>query len=460
MVQALEWDSQLIHRYAVNGPRYTSYPTAVEFTAPFSEVAYLNAAKQSKQLNTPLSLYFHIPFCSNICYYCACNKVITKQRNQAVSYIKNLIREMHFHAEYFGQREVTQLHWGGGTPTYLSLELMQQLMEKTNDYFQLVDDASADYSIEIDPREADWATMGHLRQLGFNRISLGIQDFNPIVQQAVNRVQTEEETLAVIDAARTLSFKSINVDLIYGLPHQNTQSFLTSLDKVLELAPNRLSIFNYAHLPDRFKPQRRINEKDLPSPAEKLSILKHTIEHLIDAGYVYIGMDHFALPEDELTEAKVTGQLHRNFQGYTTHKECDLLGFGCSAISQIGNTYWQNLSKLNEYSQQVSQNVFPFQRGFVLSIEDLLRREVISQLICHFELNIHQIEQQFEIDFNNHFAYELEALQSMADDGLLIINKDSLLVQPKGQLLIRNICMVFDQYLAANNEATRFSKVI
>jgi len=462
MQQSLEFDSELIRRYDTSGPRYTSYPTAVQFTEAFGEAEYRERARRSNETDTPapLSLYFHIPFCNTVCFYCACNKVITANRKRAQPYLDHLFREIRMQGELFDRdRPVEQLHWGGGTPTFISDEQMRALMDETRRHFSLRDDDSGEYSIEIDPREADAGTMALLRELGFNRISLGVQDFDPRVQQAVNRIQSEEETSAVLEAARAEGFKSTSVDLIYGLPHQSVDSFAVTLDKVIAMGPDRLSVFNYAHLPQMFKTQRQIRAEELPSADEKLAILDYTIGRLTEAGYVYIGMDHFARPDDELAVAQREGTLYRNFQGYSTHADCDLVAMGATSISKVGDSYSQNLKGLEDYYAALEAGRLPVFRGIALSADDRLRREVITRLICNFELDFADIEAGYGIDFADYFAEALERLQPMQADGLLVVNADGIQVQPRGRLLIRNICMVFDRYLGSDSPQ-RFSKVI
>jgi len=454
------FDPTLIRRYDKAGPRYTSYPTAVQFQEGFGEAEYRAAAVASNAGGAPLSLYFHLPFCDTVCYYCACNKIVTKNRKRTAPYLERLFREIELQAALFDRsRPVEQLHWGGGTPTFLSIDEMRALMRKTREHFQLRDDDSGEYSIEVDPREANAEIIALLRELGFNRLSLGVQDFDPTVQKAVNRIQSEAETFAVLDAARVTGFRSVNMDLIYGLPHQTVVSFAATLDKVIAAGPDRLSVFNYAHLPELFKTQRQIDTTSLPAPGEKLAILQHTIERLTAAGYVYIGMDHFARPDDELAVAQREGSLYRNFQGYSTHADCDLVAMGITAIGKVGDTYSQNVKTLDEYSALLDAGHLPVFRGIVLSDDDKLRRAIITQLICHFALNFARIEQAFNIRFRDYFAAELQEFTALQTDGLLDLNEDSIVVRPAGKLLIRNICMVFDTYLRAAHKQ-RFSKVI
>ena len=458
--QNIIFDLELIKRYDKSGPRYTSYPTAVQFHEGFGEAEYRAWAKKSNESGNPLSLYFHIPFCDTVCYYCGCNKVVTKDRGRASPYLERLHKEIALQGAMFDKnRTVDQLHWGGGTPTFISHDEMRELMRVTGEHFNLRNDDSGEYSIEIDPREVKTDTIALLRELGFNRMSLGVQDFEPAVQKAVNRIQSEESTMAALAAARREGFKSISIDLIYGLPHQSVESFARTLDKILAISPDRLSVFNYAHLPELFKPQRRINEADLPAPQEKLDILQNTIETLTAAGYVYIGMDHFAKPDDELAVAQRSGTLYRNFQGYSTHADCDLIGLGSTSIGQVGDSYSQNLKELEEYYARIDAGSIPVFRGYELNADDKLRRAVITDLICHFELEKAKVEQAFNIRFDDYFALELKDLEAMEKDGLLALSPERIQVADAGKLLIRNICMVFDRYLREKTNQ-RFSKVI
>jgi len=457
----IEFDQQLIQKYDIAGPRYTSYPTAVQFNTDFTAADYRAQAERSNQSGRDLSLYFHLPFCDTICYYCACNKVITKDRSKANPYLSALHREIALQAELFdGSRKVDQLHWGGGTPTFISHQQMTELMEQTRKHFNLHDDDSGEYSIEIDPREVSRESIRLLRDIGFNRMSLGVQDFDPAVQQAVNRIQTDEQTLNALSSAREYGFKSISTDLIYGLPLQTPQSFAATLQKIIEISPDRISLFNYAHMPELFKPQRRINEADMPSADIKLSILKQSIAQLTDAGYVYIGMDHFAKPDDELSIAQQQGKLYRNFQGYATHADCDLVGMGITSIGTIDNSFAQNVKNLDEYQSLINAGKLAIYRGVIIDQDDLLRREVIMQLICHFQLKFADIEAKFNITFSDYFSSEIKRLSVMCDDGLIEMDKDAIRVTGKGRLLIRNICMVFDRYLTDKQNQQRFSRAI
>ncbi|BCG62907.1 MAG: oxygen-independent coproporphyrinogen III oxidase [Methyloprofundus sp.] len=459
MDQTVKFDLNLINRYDKSGPRYTSYPTALELHEGFTTTDYQQQIELSNQRGGPLSLYFHIPFCDTVCYYCACNKIITKNRDHAEPYLANLFKEIAMQGALFdNSRPVNQLHWGGGTPTFLDFEQMSRLMDTTRQHFNLKDDDSGEYSIEIDPRATDDQTIKQLRQLGFNRISLGVQDFDVDVQRAVNRIQSEAETFAVLEAARKENFRSTSIDLIYGLPKQSVASFTVTLDKILTVSPDRFSIFNYAHLPARFKTQRQINDADMPSAEVKLDILQMIIQRLLAEGYVYIGMDHFAKPDDELAVAQRENKLYRNFQGYSTHSDCDLVGLGVTSIGRVADSYMQNVKDLAAYDNLISQGSLPVYKGFVLNEDDKLRRVVITQLICHFSLSYAQIEQAFAIEFKDYFNDELSALKIMQADGLLLMDAEGIQVLASGRLLIRNICMVFDYYIKSN--AQQFSKVI
>ena len=459
----IEFDPDLIRRLDRFGPRYTSYPTADRFVEAFDAADYIAwAAKRNVGgFKQPLSLYFHIPFCNTLCYYCACNKIITKDRSKADQYLQYLFKEVELQSRLFNTRDkVEQLHWGGGTPTFLSHAQMRELMWVTRENFNLVDDTVGEYSIEIDPRKVGEETVAVLREIGFNRISLGVQDFDPEVQKAVHRIQTEEETLRVVSAARREGFKSVSMDLIYGLPKQTVVGFNQTLKKIIAADPDRIALYNYAHLPAVFKPQRRINEADLPSPDAKLDILSISIKRLTEAGYIYIGMDHFAKPDDELVIAQRRGTLHRNFQGYSTHADCDLIGIGVSAISKIGPTYSQNYRTLDDYYDKLDMNTLPIMRGLELKQDDLLRRSIINGLMCHFELSIESIEIAYLVEFDRYFAQEIVELKTLQDLGLLKLDPQWITITPKGRLLIRNVCMVFDKYLRADQQSQRYSKVI
>jgi oxygen-independent coproporphyrinogen-3 oxidase len=459
--QDLVFDPQLIRRFDVNGPRYTSYPTADRFVEAFdaSALGAWLGKRSVGGLSRPLSLYVHIPFCNTICYYCACNKIITKDHGRSAKYLTYLAKEVAMQAALLdGSRDAIQLHLGGGTPTFLSHDEMRQLIGSLREHFRFL--PNGEYSIEVDPRKVDFATVQLLAELGFNRMSVGIQDFDPDVQRAVNRVQSIEETRAVIDAARANGFKSVSVDLIYGLPKQNVISFNRTLDQMIEILPDRLSVYNYAHLPGLFKPQRRIAEAELPSADTKLQILSLAIRRLTEAGYVYIGMDHFARPDDELAIAQRQGRLHRNFQGYSTYADCDLLAFGVSAIGKVGPSYSQNFRTVDEYYDALDGDVLPVMRGIELTPDDLLRRSIIQALMCHFELSIEGIEVAHLIDFKTYFAAELADLRDMESAGLVRVEDQWITVLPRGRLLVRAIAMLFDRYLRIDRSRARYSKVI
>lgn len=461
--RAVEFDAGLLQRLGKSGPRYTSYPTADRFTEAFGYRDYLHAVAglRTRGGARPLSLYVHIPFCDTVCYYCACNKVVTKKREKAATYLSYLKREIAMQAALFADsNEVEQLHFGGGTPTYLDDAQMDELMAHLRRSFRFAPDAGGEYSIEVDPRTVSPERVHTLRRQGFNRISLGVQDFDADVQRAVNRVQPEAETRAVIDAARAAGFRSVSIDLIYGLPKQTLETMRQTLDKVVAADPDRIAVYHYAHMPHLFKPQRRIQEADMPSSEAKLGMLQLCIERLGAAGYVYIGMDHFAKPGDDLAVAQRQGRLHRNFQGYSTHADTDLVACGVSAIGAVGATYSQNVKTLEEYYDLLDQNELPVARGIRLGMDDALRRSLIQKLMCQFEVSIPALEQAFPIVFRDYFAPELERLKALEEDGLLTVGPEWLTVTTKGRLLIRNVCMVFDRYLAARSDAPRHSQTV
>jgi oxygen-independent coproporphyrinogen III oxidase len=462
MTFAVRFDPELVRRHDCFGPRYTSYPTAVQFHDGFGEREYRAAATASNaELGRPLSLYVHIPFCASPCFYCGCNKVVTRSSERADAYLERLYREIALQATLFDRgRPVEQLHFGGGTPTFLTHPQLQALVSALDRSFGLSSDPGREYSIEIDPRTVGRDTLALLRGLGFNRMSVGVQDCDPDVQRAVNRFQPAEETLQVIDDARALGFGSVSVDLIYGLPLQTLASFERTLDTVLTARPDRLAVYGYAHMPHLFKPQKRIKAEQLPSPETRLELLGLTITRLTDAGYVYIGMDHFALPGDELVRAQSDGHLQRNFQGYSTRAHCDLVGLGVSSISKIGRTYAQNAKTLPDYYATIESGRLPVQRGIELTDDDVLRREVIQTLMCHGHVDFTTIGQRFGIDFPAYFAPELERLQHFRNDGLVEFAADRIDATPAGRLLIRNVAMVFDAYLGAAPARPIFSKAI
>jgi oxygen-independent coproporphyrinogen-3 oxidase len=462
----LTFDPALLQRYDAPGPRYTSYPTAPHFHAGFGAPEYEQAAKAASVESPPraLSLYVHIPFCRTICYYCACNKIATNNRARAEPYLARLFTEIGRQGALFAGREAVQLHWGGGTPTFLSPEQMGRLMAALRQHFRFADGPESEHSIEIDPREADADTATVLRALGFNRMSMGLQDFDPKVQEAVNRIQTEEETARLIHTARAEGFQSVSVDLIYGLPRQTVAGFSKTLDRVIALAPDRLSVFNYAHLPERFKTQKQIDPAELPGPTEKLEILAEAIGKLQAAGYRYIGMDHFAKPDDSMAQAQDAGTLHRNFQGYSTHAGCDLVAMGVSAIGKVGPCYAQNTHDMEDYLRRIDAGGLAVFRGLRADADDLLRRQVINGLICHFRLAYDEIETAHGIRFADYFAPELADLAPLVADGLVRLTATGIEVLPPGRLLIRNLCTVFDRYLRAASgtgaEQPRYSRMI
>ena len=452
---------ELLQKFDINGPRYTSYPSADRFHNAFIEQDYIEALQRVAITNEPLSLYFHLPFCPNICYYCGCNKIITKDHGRSAKYIKYLAKEMAMVCNAMGIQKkipITQLHWGGGTPTFLSHEEMIELMHHTKQHFDLLPEG--EYSIEIDPRRVSEQDIKLLAELGFNRISLGVQDFNLAVQEAVHRIQTIEETQAVIDWSRKYGFKSRSVDLIYGLPKQTPETFKETVDAVLKMNPDRLSVYNYAHLPHIFKPQRRIAEADLPPAAAKLDILSNTIERLGEAGYQFIGMDHFAKPDDELAVAQREGKLHRNFQGYSTQAECDLLAFGISSIGKVDDCYSQNVRTLDEYYASIDSGHLPVLRGLRLDQDDLLRRELIGELMCQFSLDTKQFAAEHQIEFQDYFKTEVNELKELEEAGLLEWNKDEIYVPIKGRLLARRVAMTFDRHLRESQAKGTYSKVL
>ncbi len=455
------FDTDLIVRYGGRGPRYTSYPTALQFSEDLNADDYRENAIASNASGVPLSLYVHIPFCHTLCYYCGCNKIITRNQDRVERYIEMLYREIDMQSELFDKsRKIEQLHFGGGTPTYLDREQLDDLMAKLRGAFTFDESDNREFSIEVDPRTVDEDGIRHLAELGFNRLSLGIQDFDPVVQEAVNRAQTTDDVLNLVLAARDSGFESISFDLIYGLPHQTVASFDTTLELVIGMRPDRLAVYNYAHLPRRFKGQRMINDDDIPSPEVKLDILHRTIDSLCGAGYEYIGMDHFALPEDELVLARKNGTLQRNFQGYSTHRDCDLVALGVSAIGSIGNVFAQSAVTTMEYEVLIENGQLPIRKGIAVDDDDLLRAEVIQALMCYDKLSFDEFGKQHGIDFAEYFAAEIERLQPLADDDLIDLNQSGVNITQKGRLLLRSIAMVFDRYIDQAQNDNRFSKAI
>jgi oxygen-independent coproporphyrinogen-3 oxidase len=455
------FDSELIQRHGGRGPRYTSYPTALQFSDQLNADKYLKNALESNQSDVPLSLYVHIPFCHTLCYYCGCNKIVTHNQDRVQRYLENLYLEIDMQAELFDRkRKVEQLHFGGGTPTYLDDEQLSALMQKLRDSFVFDESEQHEFSIEVDPRTVDVAAIRRLTELGFNRLSLGIQDFDPAVQKAVNRIQTPDEVQQLVSASRDSGFKSVSFDLIYGLPHQTAASFDRTLDLVIAMKPDRIAVYNYAHLPERFKGQRMIDANDIPTPETKLEILHQTIDRLGDAGYVYIGMDHFALPDDDLVVARLDGTLQRNFQGYSTHRNCDLIGLGVSSISSIGNVYAQNSGTTMEYEAVLQNGQLPVKKGIAVDADDLLRAEVIQALMCYDSLDFDEFDAKLGIDFCDYFATEIERLRPLQDDGLVLVDESRIHITAKGRLLLRSIAMVFDRYIDPQEESEKFSKAI
>ncbi len=452
---------ELLNRFDVSGPRYTSYPTADRFVEAFGEAEYVLALQGRRSLATaqPLSVYVHIPFCESLCYYCACNKIITKHPERAEVYLRYLSREMDLHTAHCGKGQViSQLHFGGGTPTFLSNDGLRELMEMLRSNFTLV--AGGEYSIEVDPRTVDAERLAFLAELGFNRLSFGVQDFDPEVQKAVNRVQPAKQVFELMAAARRLGFESINADLIYGLPRQTAESFERTLAQVAELRPDRIALYAYAHLPERFKPQRRIISADMPMASDKVAMLSRALESFSDAGYVYVGMDHFALPDDALAVAKRQGRLHRNFQGYSTQPDCDLIALGVSAIGRVGATYSQNAKTLDEYYDRINQGKLPVVRGLALTRDDLVRRAVIMALMCQGELLFEPLSQAWLINFQQYFALEIERLQEMQQQGLVQLSAEGVEVTEMGWYFVRGIAMLFDKNLQMDRYRARFSRII
>ena len=454
---------KLLGQYDVPGPRYTSYPTADRFVGAFGHTQYVQALRQRQQglglRGVPLSVYVHIPFCTSLCYYCACNKIITKQYGQAERYLQSLGREIDLTVAELGRGQpVSQLHWGGGSPTFLRDDDMKALKERLNEAFQFL--PGGEYSMEVDPRTVDASRLAFIRGLGFNRLSLGVQDFEPAVQKAVHRIQSTNDVKNLMVAARALGFDSVNLDLIYGLPMQTTASFERTLDQVVELRPERIALYAYAHLPERFKPQRRIHALDLPASAIKVAMMQRALDRLLAVGYVYIGMDHFALPDDDLAVAKRQGRLHRNFQGYSTQPDSDLIALGVSAIGRVGATYSQNAKTLETYEDLLALGQLPVERGLLLSRDDLVRRNIIMALMCQGHVSIESIEMAHLMDFRKTFAIEMVDLSEMQDRGLVKLEGDAIHVTEQGWYFVRAVAMVFDRYLRADQDRTRFSKII
>jgi oxygen-independent coproporphyrinogen-3 oxidase len=462
-MHSLVLNPELLQRYDVAGPRYTSYPTADRFVEAFGEADYLQALEQRRDgvgaKAYPLSLYVHIPFCESLCYYCACNKIITKHHERGAEYLHYLEREVDLNIAHLGPGQVvSQLHLGGGSPTFLSDAELAQLMAMLRRNFQLA--PGGEYSVEIDPRTVTRERLAHLAELGFNRLSFGVQDFEPAVQKAVHRIQPAEQVFDLVAAARELGFESVNADLIYGLPMQTPETFERTLEKITQLRPDRIALYAYAHLPERFKPQRRIHTQDLPPAASKLVMLSSAMRVLVEAGYVYVGMDHFALPNDALAVAKRQGRLHRNFQGYSTQPDCDLIALGVSSIGRVGPTFSQNVKTLDEYYDLLNQGRLPVARGMALSRDDLVRRTVIMALMCQGSVLFESVELSHLVDFKQYFAPEMEAMAVMQAQGLLTMDDAGIHVTELGWFFVRGVAMVFDKYLQADKNRARFSKII
>ena len=444
------FDPQLLQRYDVPGPRYTSYPTAPQFSAGFGEadLRQVAAASNGDPIPRPISLYLHIPFCTSPCFYCGCNRIITRDKARGASYLTRLYREIAMASSLFDRdRDVEQVHFGGGTPNFLDAGQIAEAVDVLRRHFSFARDGQMDCSIELDPRFITPAEVGRLAQAGFNRASLGVQDFDPVVQEAVNRVQGVEQTLGIIDACRRHGFRSVNVDLIYGLPKQTLEGFSRTLEITLQARPDRLAIYGYAHLPNLFRPQQRIHAEDLPSAQAKLDLLRLAIERLGQAGYQYIGMDHFALPDDELARAQREGGLHRNFMGYTTHAESDLVGLGVSAISHIGASFSQNPRDLGGWEMAIDAGRLPVWRGMRMDADDVIRADVIQSLMCHGELDFEAVGRRHVIDFHDYFGEALARLAPLQDDGLVEVDRGGLQATSRGRLLLRIIAMCFDRYL-------------
>lgn len=453
----------LLQKFDVAGPRYTSYPTADRFVEAFGDEEYKRTLAQRFNEEgarpQPLSLYVHIPFCDSLCYYCACNKVITKHHSRSAEYLRYLALELALHTDLIGKgRIVSQLHLGGGSPTFMNDDELRELMALVRQHFQMA--PGAELSIEVDPRTVDVARLDALATMGFNRLSFGVQDFDPAVQKAVHRVQPAEQVFTLVQAARERGFDSINVDLIYGLPLQSPASFDRTLAQITALRPDRIALYGYAHLPQRFKPQRRINDDELPTASAKVAMLARSLEALLAVGYVYVGMDHFALPNDPLAVAKRQGRLHRNFQGYSTQPDCDLIALGVSSIGRVGATYSQNAKTLDDYYDLLNHGRFPVVRGLALTRDDLLRRAVIMAIMCQGAVHFESIALAYLVDFQRYFATELEALKALAEQGMVKVDADSIEVTDTGWFFVRAVAMVFDRHLQANLHLNRFSKIL
>ena len=453
--------TEMLQKFDVSGPRYTSYPTADRFVEAFTEESYKQALAQRRVggMALPLSIYVHIPFCESLCFFCACNKIVTKHHERSAEYLGYLSREIDLHVAHLGVGQtISQLHLGGGSPTFFSDDELSELMSMIKRSFVLA--PGGEYSIEVDPRTVNDKRLAHLSTLGFNRLSFGVQDFDEEVQKAVHRIQPAEQVFSLVETARRLKFESVNVDLIYGLPKQTPESFSRTLAQIVELRPDRIALYAYAHLPERFKPQRRISEYELPAAPAKIAMLADALSAFLEAGYVYVGMDHFALPDDALAIAKRQGRLHRNFQGYSTQPDCDLISLGVSAIGRVGATYSQNAKTIEEYYDYLNQGRFPVVRGLALTRDDLVRRAVIMALMCQGELQYESINLAYLIDFKTYFANELEALKALEGTGMVVLEDSGIQVTDTGWFFVRAVAMLFDRYLQTDRNRARFSKII
>jgi oxygen-independent coproporphyrinogen-3 oxidase len=456
----MELSEELVRKFDKLGPRYTSYPTADRFNSAFTHATYLTYLDQrsGRAENPPLSIYIHLPFCESLCYFCACNKIITRDHERVNEYLRYLDKEMALVSSHIGpDRKTVQLHLGGGSPTFFSADELRQLMESVRKYFAFAPDA--EMGIEIDPRTVQPGTLSMLAGLGFNRNSFGVQDFDPAVQQAVNRIQPLDMVEQAVLESRKANFQSINSDLIYGLPKQTLESFSRTLDNLIRVSPDRIALYNYAHLPGRFKAQRLIVESDLPSAELRLQIFLMSMRRLLDAGYVYIGLDHFSKPDDELNKARLNKSLHRNFQGYTTRSECDLIGLGVSAISKVGDSYSQGVRTVSAYYQHLDAGRLPIEKGFELTADDVLRRDIIMTLMCSAPVEFDVVNKQYGIDFATYFAAELARLKPYEEAQLITIDEKAISVTPKGRFFVRASGMVFDKYLGQPTTST-YSKLI
>ena len=453
--------TSLLQKFDVNGPRYTSYPTADRFVEAFTENAYKEALEQRRlhPINQPLSIYVHIPFCESLCFYCACNKIVTKHHERSREYLDYLKKEIDLHLDYLGQKQVvSQLHLGGGSPTFFSDEEIKELFNKLKEVF--VFSSQGEYSIEVDPRTVDDKRLKRLKKIGFNRLSFGVQDFNSDVQKAVHRLQPFDQVASLMNDAHKDGYESINMDLIYGLPLQTPETFNETLDQVISLKPDRIALYAYAHLPQRFKPQRRIHEDDIPPAKNKITMLSLAIEKFLESGYIYVGMDHFALPTDSLAIAKRQGRLHRNFQGYSTQPDCDIIALGVSAIGRIGANYNQNAKELEDYYDHLNHGRFPIIKGLALSKDDIVRRAVIMEIMCQGRLDYESIELAYLINFKEYFSSEMNLLRNFQEKDFIDLDDSGIQVTDTGWFFVRAIAMIFDRYLQLDQNRTRFSKIL